>query len=223
MKILLVSVSAIFMLMSCSKNPNGNGGNTTTVTICNQVWMVKNLDVSTYRNGDTIPNVTDPTQWNNLTTGAWCYSANSSEYGAIYGKLYNWYAVNDSRGLAPAGWHIPSDGEWNKLVKCLDPTADTSGTVTKQSTTAGDAMKEAGSIHWVGFSFATNSSGFTGLPGGGRSTLNGYGLGYYGNWWSSTKDITDGIAWPRGLDGTSGVIRWPEPEKSGFSVRCIKD
>jgi uncharacterized protein (TIGR02145 family) len=88
--------------------------------------MQKNLNVSKYKNGDIIPQVTDGTQWANLTTGAWCwYNNDSATYAATYGKLYNWYAVNDPRGLAPEGWHVPSDGEWNILIKYLDPIADT--------------------------------------------------------------------------------------------------
>ena len=77
-----------------------------TVTIGKQTWMKKNLDVSRYRNGDVIPEVADLSTWVNLTTGAWCYYENKSDNGTTYGKLYNWYAVNDPRGLAPAGWHI---------------------------------------------------------------------------------------------------------------------
>ncbi|RYY08664.1 MAG: hypothetical protein EOO04_39670, partial [Chitinophagaceae bacterium] len=84
--------------------------------ICDQVWTVKNLDVTTYRNGDPIPQVTDPNAWATARTGAWCYYDNDPSNGAIYGKLYNWYAVNDARGLAPAGWHVPSDAEWNTLT-----------------------------------------------------------------------------------------------------------
>jgi len=96
------------------------------ITICNQVWVQKNLNVSRYSNGDPIPNVTDNLQWATLTTGAWCwYNNDSATYAAVYGKLYNWYAVNDPRGLAPAGWHIPSESDWNKLEKCVDPLADT--------------------------------------------------------------------------------------------------
>lgn len=89
-----------------------------TAIICNQIWMVNNLDVSTYRNGDPIPQSTDG--WIGITTGAWCwYKNDSATYAATYGKLYNWYAVNDPRGLAPAGWHIPTDLEWTTMTDCL--------------------------------------------------------------------------------------------------------
>ena len=89
---------------------DGNG-----IAIGNQVWMTKNLNVSHYRNGDTILMVNSPTDWAKLKTGAWCYYGIQSAKGITYGKLYNWYAVRDPRGLAPAGWHIPSDSEWNVL------------------------------------------------------------------------------------------------------------
>jgi hypothetical protein len=90
-----------------------------TITIGNQVWTSKNLDVETYRNGDVIPQVQDQNAWNNLTTGAWCYYDNDASNGTKYGKLYNWYAVNDPRGLAPNGYHIPTDAEWTTLVNYL--------------------------------------------------------------------------------------------------------
>jgi hypothetical protein len=93
-----------------------DGNKYKTVKIGNQWWMAENLSVSHYRDGTSIPKVTEETQWANLTTGAWCYYNNDSDLGIIYGKLYNWYAVNDSRGLAPAGWHIPSDAEWTILT-----------------------------------------------------------------------------------------------------------
>ena len=149
MKKLLSIVFAAILLQSCSTqnpNPNSNGNNTTSlpsVTICSQVWTTKNLDVSTYRNGDIIPQVTDPTQWANLTTGAWCYYNNDPLLGAVYGKLYNWYAVNDARGLAPSGWHISSSYEWNKIIKCIDVNADTSCQFCTQSQTAGGAFQVA--------------------------------------------------------------------------------
>src|ERR1035437_2945754 len=91
-----------------------------SVTICTQVWMLNNLEVTTYRNGDPIPQVTDPAAWGLLSTGAWCwYNNDSATNASTYGKLYNWYAVNDPRGLAPTGWHVPSDAEWTTLSTCL--------------------------------------------------------------------------------------------------------
>lgn len=91
-----------------------------TVKIGNQIWCTFNLDVSTYRNGDKIPEVSDPKKWSKLTTGAWCWYNNDPANNTKYGKLYNWYAVNDSRGLAPEGFHIPSDAEWTMLMENSD-------------------------------------------------------------------------------------------------------
>jgi uncharacterized protein (TIGR02145 family) len=192
-----------------------------SVTICNQVWMQKNLDVATYRNGDPLPNVTDPAAWAALTTGAYCYYNNdSATYAATYGKLYNWYAVNDPRGLAPAGWHIPGDTEWDAIATCLGGAS-----------IAGGAMKETGFTHWAyPNTGATNSSGFTGLPAGGRSSLDGsywflytgYG-GTYGIFWSSTMyDVNN--AWSRLLNlHVIFLDRQNYSKKQGFSVRCIRD
>jgi uncharacterized protein (TIGR02145 family) len=109
-----------------------------SVTICNQVWMLKNLVVTTYRDGTPIPEVTDPTEWDLLTTGAWCYYNNDPANGTVYGKLYNWYAVTDPRGLPPNGWHIPTDEEWVTLETCLGGVS-----------VAGGKMKEMGTAHWL--------------------------------------------------------------------------
>ena len=98
-----------------------DGGSIETVKIGNLEWTTKNLDVSTYRNGDIIPEVKDSNKWQNLTTGAWCYYNNDPKNGAIYGKLYNWYAVNDPRGLAPEGLHLPTDLELNRVADLKDP------------------------------------------------------------------------------------------------------
>jgi len=213
-------IIAVITLQSCSTqnpNPNNNGSNNTTlssVTICSQVWMTKNLDVTTYRNGDAIPQVTDATAWANLTTGAWCYYNNDSANGPIYGKLYNWYAVNDTRGLAPTGYHVPSDGEWTTLETCLGG-----------SSVAGGAMKEAGLMHWLSPNTgATNSSGFAGLPGGGRLNNGTFNSGgFNGGWWSSTEDDATN-AWFRFLLYDNGdVVRGFNTKTDGFSVRCLRD
>ena len=92
-----------------------------------RMWMTKNLNADHYRNGDSIPEVRDSATWANLKTGAWCYYENNTVIGVKYGKLYNWYAVNDLRGLAPNGWHIPSDSEWTKLVNCMGGDSDCGG------------------------------------------------------------------------------------------------
>src|SRR3989339_386460 len=186
----------------------------TTVSICDQVWMKKNLDVDHYRNGDPIPQVTDPTQWANLTTGAWCYYSNDPSNGVIYGKIYNWFAVNDSRGLAPQGWHVPSDAEWSTLATYLGGTS-----------VAGGKLKETGTTHWNSPNTgATNETGFTGLPSGSRSYMNGldYEIGQTGGWWSSTENIP--FAYGRYLAYNSANINRDQYYKNnGFPVRCVKD
>lgn len=185
-----------------------------SVTICSQKWMDKNLDVTTYRNGDTIAYVTNSTAWAALTTGAWCYYNNDPSTNATYGKLYNWYAVNDSRGLTPAGWHVPSDAEWTILETCLGG-----------SSVAGGAIKVTGTTTWTSPNTgATNSSGFAGLPGGLRNNV-GQFLSVGGNsyWWSSTENFTS-FAWFRSLVYSNGSIGSSYTTKQyGFSVRCIRD
>jgi uncharacterized protein (TIGR02145 family) len=193
-----------------------NGTATPVQTICCQSWMTKNLNVATYRNGDPIPKVTDNAAWVALTTGAYCYYNNdSATYAAVYGKLYNWYAVNDPRGLAPEGWHIPTDFDWTTLENCLGGAS-----------VAGGAMKEIGTIHWTSPNTgATNISGWAGLPGGFRS-FNGafYNVGGTGYWWSSTEESAI-LAWYRYLGYNSGsIVRGDGNGKvSGLSVRCLRD
>lgn len=183
------------------------------VKIGTQVWMLKNLDVTTYRNGDPVPKVTDSATWTNLTTGAYCYYKNdSATYAAIYGKLYNWYAVNDSRGLAPKGMHIPSDAEWDVLASYLGGTS-----------VAGGKMKEAGLLHWSDpNSGATNSSGFTGLPGGKRYWGGFVYMNGNGYWWSSSQFVGMGIYRYINYSYTDLNRTWDD-SLNGFSVRCIRD
>ena len=185
-----------------------------TVTIGTQVWTSKNLNVSTYRNGDVIPQVQDQEAWANLTTGAWCYYGNDASNGTKYGKLYNWYAVNDPRGLAPQGWHVPSDAEWTILETALGG-----------SLVAGGEMKEAGTLNWTTPNTGgNNNSGFAGLPGGFRY-YNGsfFFVGNSGYWWSSKENSSTG-AWFRYLYYSYGIIyRNFFSKRYGFSVRCLRD
>jgi uncharacterized protein (TIGR02145 family) len=185
-----------------------------TIVIGTQQWQAKNLDVAFYRNGDSIPQVSDPTAWAALTTGAWCYYNNDPLQGNKYGKLYNWYAVNDSRGLAPQGWHIPSDAEWTTLTTTLGG-----------SSVAGGKMKESGTFNWTTPNTgADNSSGFAGLPGGGRFNDGTFSfVGFFGYWWSSTE-FSSPSAWFRYLDYNDGSLgRSGSNRRLGFSVRCLRD
>jgi uncharacterized protein (TIGR02145 family) len=185
-----------------------------SITIGIQVWTNKNLDVTTYLNGEVIDQITNTTDWENATTGAWCYYNNDPAMGAIYGKLYNWYAVNDARGLAPAGWHIPTDAEWSTLDTYLggDPVA-------------GGKMKSIGTDRWDSPNTgATNSSGFNGLPGGKRNGIATFdSILSDGYWWSATPHVSPN-AWYRILAFDNGNLeQFNTTMLSGFSVRLIKD
>lgn len=196
------------------------------VTIGTQIWSTTNLDVTTYRDGTPIPQVTDPTAWAGLTTGAWCYYANNTANGTTYGKLYNWHAVrgihdNDpntpNKILAPLGWHVPSNSEWNTLINYLDPNAN-GGIATPNL--AGDKMKSTGTTLWTSPNTgATNSSGFTGFPGGLRNYDGTFlSIGNVGGWWCSDD------AWTRDINYNSGSAYLNTyGQEVGFSVRCVKD
>ena len=182
--------------------------------------MKANLDVVTYRNGDTIPQVTDINQWKNLTTGAWCYFDNDPANGAKFGKLYNWYAVMDSRGLAPQGWHIPTNEEWNTLNNFL-PTVFSGGS------SAAGALKQTGTLNWKSpNNYATNATNFTALPGGNRGELGFFdsnGTSIRGYWWSSTQTLIT-QAYYRYMYYLSGDLSEGYiSKKYGFYVRCVKD
>ncbi len=184
-----------------------------TVKIGTQAWTSKNLDVATYRNGDVIPQVQDASAWTSLTTGAWCYYNNDASNGTKYGKLYNWYAVNDPRGLAPKGFHIPSDAEWTVLTDYLGGTA-----------AAGTKMKS--STGWDANGNGTNSSGFAGFPGGCHSGSSGplNNIGRGGNWWSATDYHSSGNAWYCCLRSNDATLdRSFSSKQNAFSVRCLGD
>lgn len=228
-KILLLIMITIPLFFSCSSSSDSSSNNSnpipTDITIGSQVWASKNLDVDHYRNGDPIPQVTSPSQFITLTSGAWCYYNNDPANGAIYGKLYNWYAVNDTRGLAPLGYHIPNDTEWTALFTNLGGLS-----------IAGGAMKEEGTSHWIiPNTGATNSSGFTALPGG---ILDAVTANYFINlnraatWWSTNQatqqdNTSNYLLYAHGAGVTSVTTQAYLPllpyKTRGLSVRCIKD
>ncbi|UCE18509.1 MAG: hypothetical protein JSV84_16930 [Gemmatimonadota bacterium] len=197
-----------------------------TVTIGTQVWMVENLRVTHYRNGDAIPNVTDSTTWIGLTNGAYCNYNNEDNNVPIYGRLYNGYAVHDSRNIAPVGWHIPTDEEWKELEMYLGMSQSEADTTGYRGTDEGGKMKEAGTAHWDNPNTgATNESGFTALPGGHRTSSPGQftSIGRYAGFWSSSEQ-SGTMAWYRALYYTyTQVARGSINKRSGYSVRCIKD
>ena len=190
-------------------------GNTyQTVKIGDQWWTAENLKVTHYRNGDAIPNVTDNTEWSNLTTGAYCNYDNDDNNADTYGSLYNWYAVNDRRNIAPEGWHVPSDAEWQILIDYLGGEG-----------VAGGKMKATGTTIWNSPNTgATNESGFSALPGGYRHDDEGYYNMCYDTYFWSSSGSSSRDAWYRNLDyDYSGVYRNYDYKRYGFSVRCVRD
>jgi uncharacterized protein (TIGR02145 family) len=184
-----------------------------TVRIGTQAWAVANLNVNTFRNGDTIPEAKTNKEW--VAAGesrkpAWCYYNNDPAIGLLYGKLYNWYAVNDPRGLAPAGWTLPSDADWAKLINYLGGPGP-----------AGGKMKSTS--RWNEGSNGTNLSGFTGFPAGNRIE-NGIfqNIGSIGIWWSSVENNPPS-AIDHYLSISNSCNRSTSPKQRGESVRCIRE
>jgi uncharacterized protein (TIGR02145 family) len=186
--------------------------------------MAENLKTIVYANGDTIPNISNDDQWYDQTTGAFASYNNNNQNQNTYGILYNWFAISDPRKVCPTGWHVPSDAEWDILIAYLDPSSNLPVNGT-QSIIAGGKMKSTGTQHWYfPNSYATNQSGFSGLPGGGRSLFGDFvNLNLYGTWWSSTQKSSIDV-WNRTLSYNNGeVIRSGSFMGQGSSVRCIKD
>ena len=201
-----------------SNNPiaatDADGNVYTSVTIGNQEWMVENLRTTKYNDGTPIPNVTNNSQWENLSTGAWChYDNDSSQYDATYGKLYNWYAVNTNK-LCPTGWHVPTDAEWTVLTAYLA----TNG----HNETEGTALKATSG--WNDDANGTDNYGWLGLPGGSRYYSGDFkSIGFNGFWWGSSQSSTSSV-WFRDLGYyVDAVARHDYDKKGGFSVRCLRD
>lgn len=223
-----------------------------TVTIGKQVWTSKNLNVSTYRNGDTIPQVQDQNAWANLTTGAWCYYDNDSTNGKKYGKLYNWYAVNDPRGLAPKGYHIPTDAEWIVLIDKLGGKSEAGKKMKSisgwNSTISGGTKICPNCSNWsaeyrkkvpchtckdtryvslptvINSGNGAGSTGFSGLPAGARDNITSfYNINKGAFWWSLTEvDAANAVACY--LQYYIDNANMGKSFKScGYYVRCLKD
>ena len=197
------------------------GNNYNTVVIGAQTWFAENLRTCKYKNGDNIPNVPLSANWSSLTSGAYTILGNNNSYETLFGKLYNWYSVNDQRGLCPVGWKIPDTTDWNILIKHLGGYD-----------VAGGKMKF--NKYWDNpNNGATNSSGFTAIPGGFRNEPGSYGgIGlsdfsfgwFWGYWWSSNDSLNSNNAYNYVIGSASGRIgERLFSKKNGFSVRCIKD
>lgn len=211
-------MSIFIGLISCSpdypsgpRNPDQVQGD--SVIIGNQVWMSKNLDVSTYQNGDTIPEVEYNDDWQNLTTGAWCYYLNDEEEGQKYGKLYNWYAIMDTRGLAPEGFSVPTEEDINQLYNFLCVN-------TKH---CGGALKSKSGLWLNPNTGATNFTGFSALPGGFRNSGGEFSSsGETAVFWTSSEGNKD-VAQVIKLHFDSDLFeRDFDIKRFAFSVRCIK-
>jgi uncharacterized protein (TIGR02145 family) len=196
-----------------------------SVKIGKQVWMKRNLDVTVFNNGDPILQIETAEEW--MEAGekkipACCYYENDSSYGEVFGMLYNWYAVSDPRGLAPIGWRIPDENDFQELADSFGGDSD-----------AGVELKSTSS-RWENYGVeededckGTNKSGFNGLPGGSRGECRGedfFAMGGNGDWWSLTEDPDDTTcALKRGLAFDSMEFDKASQYKyCGFSVRCLK-
>jgi uncharacterized protein (TIGR02145 family) len=186
-----------------------------TVVIGAQVWLKQNLRTTHYSNGTPIPLTTDSTEWNHTVTGSRCYYNNdSAAFDTLYGALYNGYVINDVNAICPAGWHVSTNEEW-------EIAEDVLGGIE----VAGGKMKESGTTHWIApNTYATNSSGFTGLPGGLRDLLSTYAcVGENGLFWTSSA-YNNSTLWTTYLYYLSPAVDHnPAPQNYGLNIRCVKD
>lgn len=225
----LSSIILIFIVGQCSNLPTQplDGGFVTdidgniyqTVIIGNQVWMAENLKVTHYRNGDEIPNITGKFQWSLLVTGAYSGYENADVAAETYGYLYNWYSIDDSREIAPEGWHVATDEDWKELEINLGMTQIEADMTSFRGTDEGDRLK---ATNWGN---GTNESGFTALPAGYRISNNSFftDIGQVAVFWSSSETGEFG-AWHRFLYYSgSDINRNFGSKRQGFSVRCVKD
>lgn len=218
----LLAIAALTVFSACKKDDPApvqtvtdiDGNVYHVVTIGSQDWLVENLNVSHYRNGDAIPLLIGAADWETTQIGAYCHYNNSAANAATYGKLYNWYAVNDSREIAPVGWHVATTYDWAILTDYLGGEAN-----------AGDKLKEAGNAHWaLPNDGATNSTGFKALPGGFRDYAGNFDyIAAAADFWTSTA-FSEWDAWCRWLDhGAPDVYVTINGNNFGYSVRCVRD
>lgn len=191
-------------------------GNTySVVTIGSQCWMGENLKTTRFRDGSAIPQVTDNQEWKDQLTPAFCYYNNDNSFDDTYGKLYNWYAIADSRGICPDGWRVPTDADFATLTKYLGSADDV----------AGGRLKEEGTTHWEEPNeLASNSSGFTALPGGMRFQEGPFDhLGKNGLFWSASSESVSLGFYLTLTYNSAASYRTYIYKRSGFSCRCIKE
>ncbi len=192
---------------------DASGNYYSTVKIGNKIWMAENLKTAKYRNGDNIVNFSSNSDWGFYSIGSYCVYNNNDTNSKTYGNLYNWFAINDSRNIAPDGWHVAKDDDWANLVSILGGES-----------VAGYKIKETGLVHWATNPTATNESGFSGLPSGYRLSSGSYtGLGTNANWWTADENSST-LSWYRAINSsTNGMSRDYYNKNTGFAVRCVKD
>lgn len=224
-----VITALLFTTIACSKNAVEQDDPTLPpppvlieVKIGDKIWSKSNLDVSTFSDGEIIPEAKSEYDWKQAginATPAWCYYDNDPANGAKYGKLYNWYAVTHIKGLAPTGWHIPTELEWTDLANTVGGLAvDGSGSQLKNTSGWNDYMGQSGN--------GTNTSGFTGLPGGGRHYQGLFfaDIGTFAFWWSTSADPLTGGAFSFTIKSSNTKIsRDSRYKNQGYSVRCVKN
>jgi len=198
------------------------------VTIGSQVWMAENLKVTHYRDGTAISHLASDGDWTTTSSGAYCFYDNNSSNGDTYGALYNWYAVSDSRNIAPEGWHVPSDDEWKELEMALGMSQSEADVNGWRGTNEGSKLAGNAAL-WIDGALENDpefgTSGFTALPGGWRVYyLGSYNnMGDYAYFWSATENNST-TAWYRTLHwSTLDVLRYLDYKRDGFSIRCLRD
>ena len=190
-----------------------------TIVIGTQEWMAENLKTSVYRNGDVISTGLSSSQWNSTVQGAWAYFQNDASRNCPFGKLYNWYACVDARELCPTGWHVPTDSDWTVLSDYLGGEAIAGG---KMKTLG---ISDSATGLWSAPNFgATNSSGFSGIPGGYRLLQGPYSnLEFIGYYWSSSDFVTLSAYYRYLIYDDVDLTRATGDKRNGFSVRCLRD
>ena len=209
------------VLWSCGDPLEYQGYDYETVQIGEQCWFAENLRSENYDNGDAIPSGLSNSEWSSTSSGAIAVYPASASNLETYGRLYNWYAVDDARGLCPSGWHVPTDGEWITLEMVLGMSESEANNFSWRGTDEGTHMKA--DYGWSNGN-GTNLSGFSGLPGGLRRTTGVYQyVGSFGYWWSSSQyEYVNGY---RRLLGQNyeGISRYFSELRRGYSVRCVRD
>jgi len=224
-------LSIIFLAQLCEENPTSSKNNTITdvdgneyqiVKIGNQWWMAENLKVIHYRNGSEIPKVIDDTEWASLTTGAYCNYDNDDNNAVSHGRIYNFYAVIDSRNIAISGWHIPSDEEWKELEVYIGMSWSEANNNGWRGSGEGTKLKSING--WYNNGNGTDDYDFSIIPSGYRHYDGDYiGIGLFANIWSSTERDSQSAS-HRGFDWSqTGIGRGNSSKLRGFSVRLVKD